>query len=84
MSGEHRRPGGWVLPVIVIGVAACLLLQSSGQGALSPAALKPLQWVGVAVTLAGAVAAFAVRKRPFVRLAGVLVCGVGAIMAICL
>ena len=81
MSGEPRRFGGWLLPVIVVMVGAYVLLTS---GSLRPVALRPVQWAGIAAMIAGAVVTLAVRQRPLVRLAGVIVCGVGAILVICL
>ena len=81
MSGEPRRFGGWLLPVIVVMVGAYVLLTS---GSLRPIALRPVQWAGIAAMAAGAVATIAVRKNPLVRLAGVIVCGIGAILVICL
>ena len=81
MSGEPRRFGGWLLPVIVVMVGVYVLLTS---GNLRPVALRPVQWAGIAAMIAGAVVTLAVRQRPLVRLAGVIVCGVGAILVICL
>ena len=81
MSGERSR---FLLPIIVLAVGVYVLITSSGQGALQPVSLKPVQWAGVAVMIAGAAAAIAVRKRALVRLAGVIVCGIGAILVICL
>ena len=81
MSGERRR---FLLPIIVLAVGVYVLITSSGQGALHPVSLKPVQWAGVAVMIAGAVAAVAVRKKALIRLTGVIVCGIGAILVICL
>lgn len=81
MSGERRR---FLLPIIVLAVGLYVLITSSGQGALRPVSLKPVQWAGIAVMAAGAIAAIAVRKKSLVRLAGVIVCGIGAILVICL
>ena len=81
MSGERSR---FLLPIIVLAVGVYVLITSSGQGTLQPVSLKPVQWAGVAVMIVGAAAAIAVRKRALVRLAGVIVCGIGAILVICL
>ncbi len=81
MSGEHRR---FLLPVIVLAVGVYVMITSSGQGALRPVSLKPVQWAGIAVMAAGLVSALVIRKKPLWRLAGVIVCGIGAILVICL
>ena len=82
MSGEHRRHGGWILPVIVVAVGAYFLYAAAQKGALSAVTLKPLGWAGIALMVAGAALALIVRKNKYIRLAGVLLCGVGAMMAI--
>lgn len=84
MSKEHRRPGSWLLPVLIAAVGVSYLVASNARGALSVAALKPINRVGLGVMLAGLVLALFVRKRPLARLAGVMLCGVGAILVICL
>ena len=81
MSGEHRRMNGWLLPVIVVVVGAYFLLTARQGGALRPVELKPINWVGLAVMVAGLVPA--VGKSPLWKLAGTLICGVGAILVIC-
>ena len=83
MSGERRRAGGWLLPVIVVGLGAYFLLTGMQGGTLKPAALKPVNWAGIPLLVAGAVAAIAV-KKPAIKLIGVLLAGVGAILIICL
>lgn len=80
MSGERGR---FLLPVIVLAVGAYVLITSAGQGALQPVSLKPVRWAGIAVMAAGLVPAL-VLKKPLWRLAGVVVCGIGAILVICL
>ena len=82
MSGEHRRFGGLMLPAIVVIAGVVYALSAAHNGTLSAAALKPLNWAGLALMAAGVVAAF--MKKPMVRLMGVLACGVGAILVICL
>ena len=82
VSGENRRPGGWLLPVIVLAVGAYFLVNAMQHGALRAATLRPVNWVGLALMPVGAVCALAVKKRGLWKLAGVLVCGVGAIMVI--
>lgn len=84
MSGENRRNMGWLLPVIVVGVGAYFLYAGMRQGTLQPVSLKPVQWAGIGVMAAGVVAVLLSRKRKLMKLAGVLVCGIGAIMVICL
>lgn len=82
MSGENRRPYGWLLPVIVVAAGAYFLISARQRGTLAPAALKGVNWVGLGLMVAGLVAAL--MKKPLVRLLGTLVCGIGAIMVICL
>lgn len=82
MSGEHRRYGGFMLPAIVVIAGVVWALTAAQSGTLSAAALKPVNWAGLALMAAGVVAAF--MKKPTVRLMGVLACGVGAILVICL
>ncbi|MBR1561228.1 MAG: hypothetical protein IJ646_13420 [Clostridia bacterium] len=82
MSGEHRRL--LVLPAIVVAVGAWFLFTHMEAGTLKPPMLRPVNWAGLAVMAAGLVAAVAARRRPLVRLAGVVACGVGAILIICL
>lgn len=82
MSGENRRFGGFLLPVIVVLVGAYFLVTGMRSGTLSAAELKPVNWVGLALMLAGLICAFF--KKPALKLAGTLVCGVGAILVICL
>lgn len=82
MSGEHRRFGGWFLPVIVVAIGAYFLITGMLNGTLHAVALRPVNWVGVGLMALGVVAAFF--KKPLIKLAGVLICGVGAILIICL
>ena len=84
MSGENRRYGGWILPVIVVAAGAYFLYDAIQKGTLSPAALSPVNWVGVGMMAAGLIGAVAGRKNGLVRLAATLICGVGAILVICL
>ena len=80
MSGEHRR--GWILPVIVVAVGAYFLVTGMQRGTLSAVTLRPVNWAGIALMAAGLVSAF--MKKPALKLVGVLVCGIGAILVICL
>ena len=82
MSGEHRRFGGFMLPAIVVIAGVVYALGAAQNGMLSAARLKPVNWAGLALMAAGVVAAF--MKKPTVRLMGVLACGIGAILVICL
>ena len=82
MSGEHRRHSGWILPVIVVAVGAYFLYTAARRGALRAVALGPVGWVGLALMVAGAALALIVRRNKYLRLAGVLLCGAGAMMAI--
>ena len=82
MSGENRRFGGFLLPVIVVLVGAYFLVTGMRPGTLRAAELKPVNWVGLMLMLAGLVCAFF--KKPALKRAGTLVCGVGAILVICL
>ena len=96
MSGEKRSgggPRGWILPAFVVCAAALLLVGSAQRGALKPAPLKPTGWAGLAGMVAGLAvcigASIAVKRKgdtrlQLLRLAGVLACGIGAIMVICL
>lgn len=82
MSGENRRFGGWLLPVIVVAVGAYFLVTGMQSGTLKAVQLKPVNWAGIALMVAGLVPAF--MSKPVLKLAGVLVCGIGAILVICL
>ena len=82
MSGEHRRTGSFMLPAIVVIVGVVYALTAAQSGALSAARLKPVNWAGLVLMAAGLAAAFI--KKPAAKLAGVLVCGIGAILVICL
>lgn len=84
MSGENRRYGGWLLPVIVVAVGAYFLVDALQKGTLTAVALKPVNYAGLALMVAGLVGVLALRKRDLWKLVGTLVCGVGAIMVICL
>ncbi|MBQ6373508.1 MAG: hypothetical protein IJJ45_03375 [Clostridia bacterium] len=84
MSGERRRAGGWLLPVIVVAVGALFLLNGVQNGTLKPVSLKPVNLAGLAVMAAGIIAVIAGRRTPLMKLAGVFICGAGAIMVICL
>ena len=80
MSGEHRR--GWILPVIVVAVGATFLVTGMQRGTLSAVTLRPVNWAGIALMAAGLISAF--MKKPALKLVGVLACGIGAILVICL
>ena len=80
MSGERRR--GWILPVIVVAIGACMLVSASRQGKLNAVLLKPANWVGLALMAVGAIVALAARKSKLLKLAGVFACGIGTIMVI--
>ena len=80
MSGEHRR--GWILPVIVVAVGAYFLVTGMQRGTLSAVTLRPVNWAGIALMAAGLI--FAFMKKPALKLLGVAVCGIGAILVICL
>ena len=80
MSGEHRR--GWILPVIVVAVGAYFLVTGMQRGTLSAVTLRPVNWAGIALMVAGLVSAF--MKKPAMMLLGVAVCGISAILVICL
>ena len=80
MSGEHRR--GWILPVIVVAVGAYFLVTGMQRGTLSAVTLRPDNWAGIALMAAGLISAF--MKKPALKLLGVALCGIGAILVICL
>ena len=80
MSGEHRRL--LVLPAIVVAVGAWFLFTHMEAGTLKPPMLRPVNWAGLGLMLVGLVAAL--RRSPALKLVGTLVCGVGAILVICL
>ena len=80
MSGEHRR--GWILPVIVVAVGAYFLVTGMQRGTLSAVTLKPVNWAGIALMVAGLVSAF--MKKPALKLMGVALGGIGAVLVICL
>ena len=58
MSGEHRRMGGFMLPAIVVIAGIVYALSAARNGTLSAAALKPVNWAGLALMAAGVAAAF--------------------------
>ena len=72
------------LPVIVVAVGAYFLITGMRAGTLTPVALKPVNWAGIALMLVGLGASLILRKKPMLRLLGVLICGVGAFLVICL
>ena len=80
MSGDRRRAGGWILPVIVVLVGAYFLWTSANRGALNAVKLTPAGWAGLALMVAGAVVA--VRERRLLKIAGVALCVAGAVMVI--
>ena len=82
MSGENRRFGGFLLPVLVVAVGAYFLFTGARSGTLRAASLKPVTWAALRLMLVGLVAAL--RRSPALKLVGTLVCGVGAILVICL
>ena len=82
MSGEHRRFGGFMLPAIVVIAGVVYALGAAQNGMLSAARLKPVNWAGLALMAAGVAATFI--KKPAAKLIGVLACGLGAILVICL
>ena len=82
MSGDRRRAGGWILPVIVVLVGAYFLWTSANRGALNAVKLTPAGWAGLALMVAGAVVAVAVRERRLLKIAGVALCVAGAVMVI--
>ncbi len=84
MSGENRRYGGWILPVIVVAVGAYFLVNAIQKGTLQPVALGPVNIAGLVLMAAGLIASLAARKNGLIKLAATLVCGVGAILVICL
>ena len=93
MSGEDRRPDGfrsWLLPVIVVAAGVVTLAWLSRRGALAPVVLKPTGWAGLAAMAVGLAAVIAGKLRrespngPALQLGGLLACGIGAIMVICL
>ena len=84
MSGENRRYGGWILPVIVVAVGAYFLVNAIRKGTLQPVALGPVNIAGLVLMAAGLIASLAARKNGLIKLAATLVCGVGAILVICL
>ena len=83
MSGENRRFGGWLLPVIVVAVGAYFLVNAAEGGTLSAVRLGTVNWIGLALMAVGAVLALFM-KRNLLKLAGLLFAAVGAIMVICL
>lgn len=82
MSGESRRPGGWLLPVIVVAAGAYFLVTALQSGTLSAVSLKPVNWIGLALMVAGATVALVVREKKLYKLAGVVLCVAGAVMVI--
>ena len=83
MPKDDRRFGGWILPAIVILAGAYFLISAAQRGNLSPVTLKPINWTGLAAVAVGAILALFI-KKPWFRLAGILLCAIGAILVICL
>ena len=81
VSGENRRFGGWMLPVIVVAVGAYFLFGALQNGTLQAVTLKPTGFVGLALMIAGAATALAGKRRAL-KLIGVLIAVAGAIMVI--
>ena len=81
MSSE-RRHFGLALPILVVLVGGGLLLSAAQQGTLQAANLRPVNYAGLAAMAAGVGMVFS--KKPLMKLIGVLVCGVGSILVICL
>ena len=79
MSGESR---GWLLPVIVVAAGLFFLIRGITGGTLNAVTLKPVNWAGIALMVVGLVTAFVNKSAG--KLLGVLVCGIGAILVICL
>ena len=84
MSGENRHFGGWFLPVLVVAVGIYLLTTGFQSGSLRPVAMKPVGWAGLALMAGGVIACFAARQNKLIKLLGVMICGIGAILVICL
>ena len=82
-SVKSGLQAGRLLPLLVVAVGAYFLLTGMQGGTLRAAVLKPVNGVGLALTLASAALALIARK-PIVKLAGVLLCGIGAILVICI
>lgn len=89
MSGRGEdSPGMWLRGALVVVAIAALLGAFGLQSGLQRPQLKPVNVAGIAVMVAGlAVSLFGGRiarnkpqVHPFVRLGGVLVCGIGAAM----
>ena len=82
MSGDKRRMGGWILPVIVVLIGAYFLWTSASRGALNAVRLTSAGWAGLGLMVAGAIVAVAVRERRLLKIAGLALCVAGAIMVI--
>ena len=82
MSGEHRRMGGWILPMIVVAAGAYFLLTGVRSGTLNAVRLKPVNWAGLGVMAVGLVVAL--QRKPALKLVGTFACAIGAILVICL
>jgi len=89
MSGRGEdSPRMWLRGALVVVVIAALLGAFGLQSGLQRPLLKPVNLAGIAVMVVGLLIALfggrIARNRPevqpFVRLGGVLVCGVGAAM----
>ena len=89
MSGRGEdSPRMWLRGALVVVAIAALLGAFGLQGGLQRPQLKPVNLTGIAVMIVGlGVSLFGGRiargrpeVHPFVRLGGVLVCGIGAAM----
>ena len=89
MSGRDGRDGlpGYAIVrgALVVVVIAALLGVFGASAALKRPDLKPVNWVGLALAASAVYRKARMEsKAAACRLIGVLVCGVGAIMVICL
>ena len=89
MSGRGEdSPRMWIRGALVVVAIAALLGAFGLQGGLQRPQLKPVNLAGIAVMvvglgvslLGGRIARGRPEVHPFVRLGGVLVCGIGAAM----
>ena len=77
-----RKAASWLIPAFMLLVLSYLGFRDIENGTLTRAVLRPVQWVGIGALLGGYVLGVFGGRRAALRLIGVVVCGIGAIMVI--
>ena len=77
-----RKAASWLIPAFMLLVLSYLGFKDIENGTLTRAVLRPVQWVGIGALLCGFALGWFGGRRAALRLIGVVVCGIGAIMVI--